>query len=166
MQEDPMNKFVAAATAALPLLAVCATAAPRAGVQLGVLECAIGAGTGYIIGSTKDLSCTFKPSGSKFAPESYFGVVRKVGIDVGSTGTALMQWLVLAPSGDIYAPGALAGDYIGASAEATAAVGAGANLLVGGSNKSFTLQPLSVQAQTGLNVAVGVTRFQLRSVEG
>jgi len=61
-----MNKFVAAATAALPLLAVSATAAPRAGVQLGVLECAIGAGTGYIIGSTKDLSCTFKPSGSKF----------------------------------------------------------------------------------------------------
>ena len=161
-----MIKFVAAATAALPLLAVSATAAPRAGVQLGVLECAIGGGTGYIIGSKKDLRCTFKPSGSKFAPENYFGVVRKVGIDVGSTGTALMQWLVLAPSSNIYAPGALAGDYIGASAEVTAAVGAGANLLVGGPNGSFTLQPLSLQTQTGLNLAVGVTSFQLRSVEG
>ena len=63
-----------------------------------MLECAIGAGTGYIIGSTKDLSCTFKPSGSKFAPESYFGVVRKVGIDVGSTGTALIKNVVTDPA--------------------------------------------------------------------
>ena len=77
-----------------------------------------------------------------------------------------MQWLVLAPSSHVYAPGALAGDYIGASAEVSAAVGGGANVLVGGSNRSFTLQPVSVQAQTGLNVAVGVAQFQLRSVDG
>ena len=64
-----------------------------------------------------------------------------------------MRWLVLAPSSNIYAPGALAGDYLGASAEVTAAVGAGANLLVGGMNGTFTLQPLSLQTQTGLNLA-------------
>jgi hypothetical protein len=74
-----------------------------------------------------------------------------------------MQWLVLAPTADIYAPGALAGDYFGASAEVSAAVGGGANLLAGGSNHSFTLQPLSVQTQTGVNLAVGVSQFQLRS---
>jgi Protein of unknown function (DUF992) len=159
-----MKKLLLAGLAVLPLATLPVTA--QEGVQLGVLECAIGAGTGYIIGSTKDLSCTFKPSDSSFAPESYFGVVRKVGIDIGTTNTALMQWLVLAPSANVYAPAALAGNYVGASAEATAVVGAGANLLVGGSNRSFTLQPLSVQAQTGLNVAVGVTEFQLRSVEG
>ena len=62
----------------------------------------------------------------------------------------------------MYAPGSLAGDYIGASAEATAAVGAGANLLIGGSNKTFTLQPLSVQAQTGVNLAVGSAEFKLQ----
>ena len=47
----------------------------------------------------------------------------------------------------------------------TAAVGAGANLLIGGLNGTFTLQPLSLQTQTGLNLALGVTNFQLRSIE-
>ena len=70
---------------------------------------------------------------------------------------------MLAPTGNPYAPGVLAGDYAGVSAEATVVVGGGANLLVGGSSKTITLQPLSVQAQTGLNVAAGVTSFQLRA---
>ena len=97
--------------------------------------------------------------------ENYFGAVSKWGIDIGTTDKAVMRWLVFAPSSNIYAPGALAGDYLGASAEVTAAVGAGANLLAGGLNGSFTLQPLSLQTQTGLNLAVGVTRFQLRSID-
>jgi len=84
-------------------------------------------------------------------------------LDIGKTNEAVMRWLVLARSANIYAPGALAGDYVGASAEITALVGAGANLLVGGSGQSFILQPLSVQTQTGLNLALGVTQFQLRS---
>ncbi len=76
-----------------------------------------------------------------------------------------MQWLALAATADIHAPGALAGDYVGASAQGTAGVGVGANLLVGGSNKSFTLQPLSLQTQTGLNLAVGVSRLEFRSAQ-
>jgi hypothetical protein len=75
-----------------------------------------------------------------------------------------MQWLVLAPTKSGYGPGALAGDYTGASAQATAVVGAGANVLVGGSDRTFTLQPISVQTQTGVNVAAGVTSFHLESV--
>ena len=77
----------------------------------------------------------------------------------------MLRWRVLAPTGNVYAPGVLAGDYNGVSAEATVVVGAGANLLVGGSNRTYTLQPLSVQAQTGLNVAAGVTSFQLRAAK-
>ena len=158
-----MNKVVFAGLAVLPFFAVPAVA--QEGVELGVLECTIEGGTGYIIGSNKDLSCTFKPTESSFAPESYFGVVNKFGLDIGTTEQTLMQWLVLAPSANIYAPGALAGDYVGATVEASAAVGGGANLLVGGSNKTFTLQPVSVQAQTGLNLAIGVSQFQLRSAD-
>jgi hypothetical protein len=90
-------------------------------------------------------------------------VVRKFGLDLGTTGTQVMQWAVFAPTSDPFGPGALACDYVGATAEATVGVGAGANVLVGGSNQTFTLQPLSVQAQTGLNVALGVTEFQLRT---
>lgn len=160
-----MNKLVLAGLAMLPL-AVAAPAAAQEGIELGVLECVIEGGTGYIIGSNKDLACTFKPTESSFAPESYVGAVNKFGLDVGTTDKTLMQWLVLASNNNVYAPGALAGDYVGATAEATAAVGAGANVLIGGSSRSFTLQPVSVQSQTGLNVAVGVSQFQLRSVDG
>ena len=58
--------------------------------------------------------------------------------------------------------GALAGGYAGVSAEATAGLGIGANALLGGSNKSIALQPLSVQGQEGLNIAVGVAELRLR----
>jgi hypothetical protein len=154
-------------TAAFMLLAMSAIPAPaqQAGIELGSLDCAISGGTGFIIGSKKDLHCTFTSVNETFAPENYFGVVSKWGLDIGSTDGAAMRWLVLAPNSNIYAPGALAGDYVGASAEVTASVGAGANLLIGGLGDTFTLQPLSVQTQTGFNLAVGVTRFQLRSLE-
>jgi len=159
----------ALAMATLLVAASTATAPARAqdsGVELGALDCAIEGGAGFIFGSTKNLSCTFTPANTTFAPETYFGVVSKYGLDIGITGRTVMQWLVLAPMENIYAPGALAGDYVGASAEVTAAVGAGANLLVGGTGQAFTLQPLSLQAQTGINIAIGVSRFQLRSTGG
>ncbi|MBA3448605.1 MAG: DUF992 domain-containing protein [Pseudaminobacter sp.] len=154
--------FIAGATAALSIIAWNAHA-QQSGIELGILDCQVEGGTGFIIGSTKDVACTYTPADASFAPEAYFGVIRKIGIDIGTTGTTYIQWAVLAPSVNVYAPGSLAGDYVGASAEATAAVGAGANFLVGGSGQTFTLQPLSIQAQTGLNIAIGVTDFQLRS---
>ena len=57
-------------------------------------------------------------------------------------------------------PGLLAGDYVGASGEATIAAGLGANVLIGGSNRTVALQPLSVTGQVGLNLAVGVADLQ------
>ena len=150
-----MRKIAFAGAAALSLLAM--PAMTREGIAVGMLECSIQGGAGFIIGSSKDLNCTFRPSSKALAPEVY-----KFGLDVGVTEKTLMQLLVLAPTADIYAPGALAGNYVGASAEATAAIGAGANVLVGGSERTFTLQPVSIQAQTGLNLAVGVSQFQLR----
>jgi hypothetical protein len=110
--------------------------------------------------------CTYQPADKNLAPENYHGTISKIGLDVGVTGETLISWVVLAPNADLYAPGALAGDYVGASAEASAAIGAGANVLVGGSNRTFSLQPLSVQAQTGVNIAVGVTEFKLRTAAG
>ena len=155
--------IAAAAAAALSAFALSAHA-QQGGVELGLLDCRVEGGTGFIIGSTKDVKCTYRPADASMAPETYSGVIRKIGLDVGTTGTTYIQWAVLAPSANVYAPGALAGNYVGASAEASAAVGVGANLLVGGSNQTFTLQPLSLQAQTGVNIALGVTDFQLRSV--
>lgn len=159
------NLIIAAASAAFLASALSAQAQDQ-GVELGLLDCTVDGGAGFIIGSTKDVVCTYTPADKAFAPESYHGVINKFGLDIGVTGKTLMTWAVLAPSSDLYAPGALAGDYIGASAEATAVVGAGANLLIGGSNKTFTLQPLSVQAQTGVNLAVGIAEFKLQPSAG
>ena len=50
-----------------------------------MLDCAIGGGTGFIFGSSKDLSCTFTPADKSFAPEAYFGAVNKYGLDIGTT---------------------------------------------------------------------------------
>ena len=57
--------------------------------------------------------------------------------------------------------GALAGAYAGATASATVGVGAGANVLVGGFNRSITLQPVSIEGNTGLNVAAGIGEITL-----
>lgn len=159
-----MKTLLIAASAAISVLSFSGAVAQERGVELGLLDCVVEGGAGFIVGSTKDVKCTYTPADKTFAPESYFGVINKFGLDVGVTGNTFIQWLVLAPTANVYAPGALAGDYVGASAEATVAIGAGANLLVGGSDQTFTLQPLSIQEQTGLNLAVGVTQFQLRSV--
>jgi len=161
-----MTRYVlAAAVAAVAALALASPAKAQSGVELGLLDCLVSGGSGFIIGSTKDVKCTYTPANQDFAPEAYFGVINKFGLDVGVTGATVMQWVVLAPTDNVYAPGALAGDYVGASGEASVAVGAGANLLVGRTNQTFTLQPLSVQAQTGFNLALGVAELQLRSNE-
>jgi hypothetical protein len=155
-----MKKVLVLAVAALlPAL----SAHAQSNVQIGLLDCVVEAGGGFIVGSTKDVSCVFDPAGNRPA-ENYYGVVKKFGLDVGRTGKSYIKWGVLAPSADAYAPGALAGNYVGVSAEATVGVGVGANALIGGSNKSFILQPISVQAQEGLNLAVGFTEFELRGV--
>jgi hypothetical protein len=134
-------KHIALATAAAAAILAAApmASAQTEGVELGILDCTVEGGAGFIIGSTKDVVCTYQPADSSLAPEKYQGSIDKIGLDIGVTGETRIAWLVLAPNRDLYAPGALVGDHIGASAEASLAVGAGANLLVGGSNKSFTL---------------------------
>jgi hypothetical protein len=142
--------------AAAVLLATAGAASAQSGVKVGTLSCSVAPGIGFILGSSKSMECQFSGSGGM---ELYSGVINKFGIDIGVTGNQVLNWVVFAP-GSI-APGALAGTYVGATAEATAAVGAGANVLVGGFNDSFTLQPVSLSAQTGLNLAAGVAELVL-----
>jgi hypothetical protein len=128
------------------------------GVRVGVLTCQVAGGAGFVFGSSKDLRCHFESASGK--GERYVGAINKYGIDVGVTGPAVLTWAVLAPTTNVR-HGALAGTYVGASAEATAGVGAGAHVLVGGSDKTISLQPLSVQGQTGVNAALAVSELVL-----
>jgi hypothetical protein len=140
-----------AATASIP-----ADAQPRR-VQVGTLACSISAGVGLVVASQRNVSCNFQPEGGP--PEAYTGTMTRVGVDVGFTTGGAMVWGVFADT-NRYA-GMLAGTYAGATAEATLAAGLGANVLVGGSNRSVALQPLSIQGQVGLNVAAGVGALEL-----
>ena len=59
-------------------------------------------------------------------------------------------------------PQALAGKYVGASGDASLGLGGGANVLVGGSHQTVSLQPVSVTGNVGVNLALGVAGLTLR----
>ena len=146
--------------------ATVAFVAPRAqaaegGVKIGVLTCNVSSGWGFVVGSSKDVNCVFAPADRKAKHERYTGTISKFGADIGYSAAGVLVWAVLAPATDMK-PGALAGDYAGATAGAAVGVGASAHVLAGGLNKSITLQPVSIEGETGLNVAAGVESLTLK----
>ena len=128
-------------------------------VQAGLLVCDVTGGVGLIVTSQRQMTCRFTNAVGE--PEIYSGAMNRLGLDLGATTGGQLLWAVLAPSGR-FARGALAGNYGGASAETTVGLGIGANVLVGGFERSIVLQPLSVQGQLGLNAAGGIAGLQLR----
>jgi hypothetical protein len=142
--------------AAVASFTIASAAQAQPGVKAGVLSCEVSGGWGFVFGSSKDMNCTFSPNQGE--PEHYVGSINKYGVDIGYTRGGIMVWAVLAP-GDI-GHGALAGNYGGVTAGAAVGIGANAHALVGGAN-NVTLQPLSVEGQTGLNVAAGVASMSL-----
>ncbi len=150
-------KIVAAATAAVSVtFASGAIAGER--VEIGLLTCGVKGGASFIFGSTRELRCLFRASPGDEG-ERYEGSIHKYGLDLGITNNAYLTWTVFAPSR--VGAGALAGKYYGVAADASAVVGGGANVLAGGSGNTISLQPLSLQGQTGLNAAVAVAEVEL-----
>ncbi|HET7806133.1 MAG TPA: DUF992 domain-containing protein [Pseudolabrys sp.] len=154
----PLSAVAAMAVAAAVALPVSASG-QASRTKVGTLSCDISAGIGLIITSKKDLTCMFTPS-QPGPREVYVGSITKFGLDLGATAGGEMVWAVYAPTNRKF--GALAGNYGGATAEATVGAGLGANVLVGGSDRTIALQPVSVQGQAGLNVAAGVADLRLR----
>ena len=128
---------------------------PEGRTRVGTLRCEVDGGVGLIVGSSKTVNCTFKgPNGT----ERYAGRINKLGLDIGVTGKQYLRWVVFAPGAS---DATLAGRYAGVSASGALGAGFGANALIGGSKKQVVLQPISVQAGTGINVAVGVASLNL-----
>jgi hypothetical protein len=128
-------------------------------VQVGVLECRGGSSVGFIVGSVTNLGCVLRADG--MPEDRYIATIRKVGVDLGITQESALAWGVFAPSARL-GPGDLSGNYAGAQGSAALGVGVGGNVLVGGSENSIALQPLSVQGQVGLSVAAGLESLELR----
>ena len=138
------------------------TYAQTAWSQVGGLNCKLAPTVGLIVVSQQKMSCQFTPSQVGWAVQSYNGTMTTVGVDLGAISGGVLTWGVFAATAGP-AVGGLSGDYVGVSGEATLGVGAGANVLLGGSNRSLALQPLSAQGQTGLNVQAGVSTLNLMS---
>lgn len=153
-----MKRALAMAGAALAVSIIASEAQAQTRVEVGVLTCTARGSSGHIIHSTKYFRCRFARRGRD---EYYTGTISKFGIDIGSTRVTSIAWAVLAPTRNL-PPRSLAGAYAGVGAEATIGVGVGANALIGGSRRGIILQPVSVQAQRGLNIAAGVQSLELR----
>ena len=154
-------RLLGAALLGVSVLTVPATAQRPVWEQAGTLNCDVSAGIGLIVGSRREVNCLFTPS-YPAPPEQYVGAITKVGLDLGITGGGQLVWAVHMST--TRRCGVLAGSYAGASAEASAIVGLGANLLVGGNDRSVALQPLSVQGQVGINIAAGIAEIALQFV--
>ncbi len=153
-----LKRAILAAAAVSALWAVPASADTY--VTLGRLVCGSEGGTGMVFSSEKALTCTYSPA-SGGAPAVYSGTIQKFGIDIGKTGKSILVWDVLAKAGVSDAEYPLAGEYYGVGADASFAAGAGAKILSGGIDKAFMLQPINVQLQEGVNIAVGVEKMTL-----
>lgn len=154
-----MRLTVSLAAIALTAIATTSLVSAQSRVKTGVLECRGGPSIGLVVGSTTTLSCVYR--GDDRFEDRYIGTVRKVGLDIGITQETGLAWAVFAPTGRI-GPGDLSGNYGGVQGSASVGVGLGANALVGGSNNSVALQPLSLQGQVGFNVQAGLEGLELR----
>jgi hypothetical protein len=147
--------------AIVALMAPIASASAQSAERAGILQCHGGQNVGFVVGSVTSLECVFESDGHR--PEPYTATVRRLGLDLGITEQTQFSWAVNAPGGRL-GYGGLAGSYGGVGANASVGIGGGGNFLVGGPANAYALQPLSVQGQTGLNVAAGIAGLDLQPV--
>lgn len=160
MNKATLNSFATTCAAVALALAMVPSTAQEAGrTRVGTLTCNISPRVGLIVGGQRQLSCIYASARGR-AREAYEGTVSTLGLDIGATSGGQLTWAVFAPT--TLRRAALAGTYVGATAGGTVGAGVGANILVGGSDRTVALQPVSVQAQTGVNIAAGVANMELR----
>jgi len=138
--------------AIVALMAPIASASAQPAERAGILQCHGGQNVGFVVGSVTSLECVFQSEGNR--PEPYLATVRRIGLDLGFTGQTQFSWVVNAPGGRL-GYGGLGGSYGGVGANASVGLGGGGN---------YALQPISVQGQTGLNVAAGIAGLDLQPV--
>jgi hypothetical protein len=156
---NTMKTVAAALVAACAIAPLSASAAEK--TTLGSLECTVEGGIGLLITSNKQMTCTFTETNG--ASENYTGSIRKLGLDVGVTGESYIKWVVVTPAGSEIGEHALAGSYAGVSTGVTLGIGLGANALIGGKAENIGLQPVSVEGQTGVNIALALTSLTLEA---
>jgi hypothetical protein len=156
-----LQRVLAGVAVAASVIMAASAVKAEPSIRAGQLVCTGGVGFGLLVISSKGFDCKFTPADGR-RPHYYRARVTNLGVDIGITGPTVLMWTVLASTNTL-APGHLAGQYLGAGAEASLGIGAGAKLLIGGFKDSVALQPLSVQGQTGVNIAYGIAGLRLRA---
>lgn len=151
---------LAAIALVVVLAAPAESQAPPAWTQVGMLSCKLNPSIGFIIAGHQTMECVFRQNPPN-PPQAYDGALNTVGLDIGITAGGVMGWAVLAPTTGAPA-GALAGEYVGASGDIGLGLGVGANVLIGGSGRTFALQPVSLEGSVAVNVTLGVSALKLR----
>jgi Protein of unknown function (DUF992) len=152
-----------AALALIVMLAAPADAqSPPSWTQVGMLSCKVDPSIGFIIAGHQSMQCRFTQNAPN-PPQAYEGALNMVGLNIGISAGGVFGWAVFAPTVGIPA-GALAGEYVGASGDIGLGVGVGANVLIGGSGRTFALQPVSLEGSVAIDVALGVSSLKLRPV--
>ncbi len=157
-----MKAVLIGTSLALALAAGSASAADNASVKIGTLTCKATDITNVIVFSQTKFDCEYDGVNGEVT-EHYTGDVSKIGVDLSIKNDVTLVWAVVAPSDTTYQPNALSGTYVGASADASLGLGAGAHVLVGGGEQSFTLQPVSVEGIEGIGASLGIESFELKS---
>jgi len=142
--------------------AVYAQSPPVSWTQVGMLTCKLNPSIGFVIFGHQSMECRFTQN-PPFPPQAYEGALNTVGIDLGITAGGVLGWAVFSPTVGP-PPGALAGEYVGATGDIGLGLGAGVNVLFGGSGRSFALQPVSLEGSVAIDVTVGLSGLQLRPV--
>jgi len=145
------------------VLAILAPAAALAGDRVGTLTCRLAGNGVSVIIENQAIDCRFTDDDVSALPTHYVGKLTKVGANLSVNGGGELAWGVIATTSKI-GPGALAGEYVGPGASVKVGIGGGGALLVGGSDKTFSLQPLNVEAGSGLGVTAGVESLTLAYV--
>jgi Protein of unknown function (DUF992) len=157
------HRLTLAILALAAMFAVPATAqAPPTWAQVGSLMCKVNPSIGFIIVGHQPMECTYTPTLVAAPPQYYDGAINTIGLDIGVSAGSILGWGVFAPTAGA-APGALAGEYVGVTGDVGLGIGAGANILLGGSARTFALQPLSLQGSIAVNAVLGVSSLKLRA---
>lgn len=148
-----------AAAAALALT----TVAANAGQRVGVLECALSGNPARVIVENQAVDCVYQDDAEGGRPVHYVGRLTKVGANLSVNGRGDILWIVAAATNQL-GPGALEGVYAGPEASVKLGVGGGGAVLIGGSNNTVSLQPLTVEGGQGLGVTAGIERLELQYI--
>jgi len=151
--------FIASAMMAVPAFA----GHSSAGTKIGILTCDAvpGSKLNLLVHSTTDVECTFNSTAGE-GTEHYVGETGVgFGIDLKWDSESHLVFTVFAAEGS-GSNKLSSGKYVGVGAEAAAGLGLGAHALVGGSNKSVSLQP-AIQAGVGVGASAGLTYLYLQA---